>query len=41
VRHPEVVDMGSNRIAVVDPNTDRIMHVALAHSNSIEALQAV
>ena len=39
VRHPEVVAIGRNRIAIVDPNTDRIVHVALVHINSIEALQ--
>ena len=40
VRHPEVVAVGKNRMAIVDPNTDRIVHVALVHVNSIEALQA-
>ncbi len=39
VRHPELVAIGRNRIAIVDPNTDRIVHVALVHVNSIEALQ--
>ena len=39
VRHPEVVAIGKNRIAIVDPNTDRFVHVALIHVNSIEALQ--
>jgi hypothetical protein len=40
VRHPEFVALGKNRMAIVDPNTDRIVHVALVHVNSIEALQA-
>jgi hypothetical protein len=39
VRHPEVVALGKNRIAIVDPETDRFVHVALIHVNSIEALQ--
>ncbi len=39
VRHPEVVALGKNRIAVVDPATDRFVHVALVHINSIEVLQ--
>jgi hypothetical protein len=39
VRHPEVVAIGKNRIAIVDPETDRFVHVALIHVNSIEALQ--
>jgi len=41
VRHPEVVALGTNRIAVVDPETDRFVHIALIHVNSIQALQAV
>jgi hypothetical protein len=40
VRHPELVALGKNRIAIVDPNTDRIVHLALVHVNNIEALQA-
>jgi hypothetical protein len=40
VRHPEVVAIGKNRIAIVDPETDRFVHVALIYVNSIEALQA-
>jgi hypothetical protein len=40
VRHPEVVALGKNRIAIVDPDTDRFVHVALVHINSIHALQA-
>lgn len=39
VHHPEVVAIGRTRIAVADPNTDRMVHVALVHINSIEALQ--
>ncbi len=41
VRHPEVVAIGTNRIAVVDPETDRFIHVALIHINRIQALQTV
>ena len=40
VRHPEVLAVGKNRIAIVDPETDRFVHVALIHVNSIEALEA-
>jgi hypothetical protein len=40
VRHPEVVALGRNRIAIVDPETDRFVHVALVHINNIKALQA-
>jgi hypothetical protein len=40
VRHPEVVAIGKNRIAIVDPETDYFVHVALIHVNSISALQA-
>jgi hypothetical protein len=40
VRHPEVVAIGKNRIAIADPETDRIVHVALIHVNSVAALQA-
>jgi hypothetical protein len=39
VRHPELLAIGKNRIIVVDPNTDRVIHVALVHVDSIEALQ--
>ncbi len=39
VRHPEVVAVGRNRIAIVDPATDRFAHIALIHINSIQALQ--
>ena len=39
VRHPEVVALGMNRMAIVDPETDRFVHVALIHVNSIESLQ--
>ena len=34
VRHPEVVAVGKNRIAIVDPNTDRFVHVALSTSTA-------
>lgn len=40
VRHPEVVAIGKNRIAIADPETDRIVHVALIHVNSVAAVQA-
>ena len=39
VRHAEVIAIGKNRIAIVDPETDRFVHVALIHVNSITALQ--
>ena len=39
IRHPELLAIGKNRIAIVDPNTDRFVHVALVHINSIEAVQ--
>jgi len=39
VRHPELLAIGKNRIIIVDPSTDRVVHVALVHINSIEALQ--
>jgi len=35
-----VVAIGKNRMAVVDPSTDRFVHIALIHVNSIQALQA-
>ena len=38
-RHPEVAAIGRNRMAIVDPETDRIVHVALIHVNSVQALQ--
>jgi hypothetical protein len=40
VRHPENLALGKNRLIVVDPNLDRVVHVSLIHVNSIEALQA-
>jgi hypothetical protein len=39
VRHSEVLAIGKNRVAIVDPETDRFVHVAVLHVNSIEALQ--
>ncbi len=39
VRHPEVLAVGKNRMAIIDPATDRFVHVSLVHVNSIEALQ--
>jgi hypothetical protein len=38
MRHPEVLALGKNRMAIVDPGTDRFVHVALVNINSIEAL---
>lgn len=40
VRHPKNVPLGKNRIILVDPETDRAVHCALIHVNSIAALQA-
>ena len=40
VRHPESVALGKNRIIIVDPETDKAVHCALIHVNSISALQA-
>ena len=39
VRHPEVVAIGRDRIAVYSPEANRFAHVSLVHINSIEALQ--
>jgi hypothetical protein len=39
VRHPENVALGKNRIILIDPETDRAVHWALIHVNSIAALQ--
>jgi hypothetical protein len=39
VRHPEVLAIGKNKIGIVDPETDRFVHIALIHVNSIQALQ--
>jgi len=36
VRHPEVLAIGKTRIAIVDPETDRFVHVAMIHINSIQ-----
>lgn len=40
VHHPETLALGKNRLIVVDPRTDRAVHLALIHVNAIEALQA-
>jgi hypothetical protein len=40
VRHPENVALSKNRIIIVDPETDKAVHCALIHVNSISALQA-
>jgi len=39
IRHPELLAIGKNRIIIVDPNTDRGVHVALVHIHSVEAMQ--
>jgi hypothetical protein len=39
VRHPEVIAIGTNKIGIVNPETDRFVHIALIHLNSIQALQ--
>jgi hypothetical protein len=39
VRHPELAAIGKNKMVVVDPDTDRVTHIALVHINSIQALQ--
>jgi hypothetical protein len=39
VRHPEVVAIGRDRIAVYSLEVNRFAHVSLIHINSIEALQ--
>jgi hypothetical protein len=39
VRHPENVALGRTKMAVADPETDRITHIALVHINSIQPLQ--
>jgi len=39
VRHPENLAIGKTRLIVVDPQTDRVTHVALIHVDSIEGLQ--
>ena len=40
VRHPENLAIGKNRLAVVQPDSDSFVHVALIHVNSVESLQA-
>ena len=39
VRHPENLAIGKNRLAVVNPDSDLITHVALIHVNSVKPLQ--
>jgi hypothetical protein len=39
IRHRENVALGKNRIIIVDPETDRAVHCALIHVNSIAVLQ--
>jgi hypothetical protein len=41
VRRPENVAVAKTRIAISYPETDRIVHCALVHINSVEALQRV
>jgi hypothetical protein len=40
VRHPEVLAIGRDRVALFDPHSDRFVHVALIRINSIQALQS-
>jgi hypothetical protein len=40
IRHPENLAIGRNRLAVVNPETDSIAHVALIHVNSVRPSQA-
>ena len=39
VRHPENVAISKSKLAVANPDTDRIAHIALVHINSIQPLQ--
>jgi hypothetical protein len=39
VRHPENVAIGKTKMAIANPDTDRIAHIALVHVNSIQPLQ--
>ncbi|MCU0878641.1 MAG: hypothetical protein MUF06_12720 [Pirellulaceae bacterium] len=39
VHHPENLALGKNRLIVVDPRTDRAVHLALIHVNALEELQ--
>ncbi len=39
VRHPEVLAIGKTRLIIVNPETDVVVHVAVIHVNSIQALQ--
>lgn len=41
VRHPENVAIAKTRMAISYPETARIVHCALVHIDSIEALQRV
>lgn len=41
VRHPENIALAKTKILLGYPETDRAVHVALIHVNSIEALQKV
>jgi hypothetical protein len=40
VHHPEFVAIGRTRIALFHADTDRFVHIALIHINSIQALQS-
>jgi hypothetical protein len=40
VRHPKVVALGRTRMAIMDPDTDRMAVCALLHVTSIRTLQA-
>lgn len=41
VRHPENIALTKTKVLLGYPETDRAVHVALIHINSIEALQKV
>ena len=40
VHHPEMIAIGKTRIAPFHPESDRFVHIALIHVNSIQALQS-
>jgi hypothetical protein len=40
VRHPEVAALGKARMAIIDPDSDRMAVCALLHVTSIRTLQA-
>jgi hypothetical protein len=40
IRHPENLAIGKDRLAIVNPDSDSISHIALIHVNSVRPLQA-